>query len=79
MSSLSSLSCRNVHVAIMSVLRSLANGLTNKDHMTRNVVKDSRESPDKQQTGVLNRLAYLKSLLRSILHVDIISSIQEFH
>ena len=47
--------------------------------MTRNVVKDSRESPDKQQTGVLKRLAYLKSLLRSILHVDIISSIQEFH
>ena len=47
--------------------------------MTRNVVKDSRESPDKQQTGVLKRLAYLKSLLRSILRVDIISLIQEFH
>ena len=34
--------------------------------MTQNVVKDSRESPDKQQTGALNRLAYLKSLLNSI-------------
>ena len=34
--------------------------------MTQNVVKDSKESPDKQQTGVLNRLAYLKSLLNSI-------------
>ena len=27
--------------------------------MTQNTVRDSRESPDKQENGILNRLAYL--------------------
>ena len=39
--------------------------------MTENTVRDSRESRDKQETGILNRLAYLKKVFSSIiLHVD---------
>ena len=30
-----------------------------RNNMTQNMVRDSRESPDKQETGILNRLAYL--------------------
>ena len=30
--------------------------------MTQNTVRDSRESPNKQETGILNRLAYCAQL-----------------
>ena len=76
--------------AIMSVLRFTKSRYRNtvwrpfypliRNNMTQNTVRDSRESPDKQQTGMLNRLAYLiYSKCSAQLHVYIISSIQEFH
>ena len=79
---------RKVRTAIMSVLRFTKSRNTVwrpfypliRNNMTQNTVRDSRESPDKQQTGMLNRLAYLRySKCSAQLHVYIISSIQEFH
>ena len=58
---------RKVPTAIMSVLRFAKSRNTVwqpfypliRNSMTQNMVRDSRENPDKQQTGILNRLAYL--------------------
>ena len=56
---------RKVRTAIMSVLRFTKSRNTVsrpfypliRNDMTQNAVRDSRESPDKQENGILNRLA----------------------
>ena len=67
---------RKGRTAIMSVLRFTKSRNTVwrpfypliRNNMTQNTVRDSRESPDKQENGILNRLAYLKKVLSMQLH-----------
>ena len=37
--------------------------------MTQNTVRDSRESPDKQENGILNRLAYFNKVSAQLNYI----------